>query len=117
MALPFAPATRDMRGARRRVLPPMRHLLAIQGLSPPAITALLDLADGLKSIPDNADAEALQNLLYDVGKRHPFASLREWFGCLYQVLLGQTEGPRFGGFIALYGIAPTIALIEQGLAR
>ena len=80
-------------------------------------TALLDLAGGLKSIPDNADAEALQNLLYDVGKRHPFASLREWFGCLYQVLLGQTEGPRFGGFIALYGIAPTIALIEQGLAR
>ena len=35
---------------------------------------------------------------------------------LYEVLLGQSEGPRFGSFIALYGIADTRALIEQGLA-
>ena len=40
--------------------------------------------------------------LYEIGKRHPFSELRAWFGCLYQVLLGQPEGPRFGGFIALY---------------
>lgn len=79
--------------------------------------ALADLADALRALPADADAEALQTLLYDVGKRHPFASLRDWFSCLYQVLLGQTEGPRFGGFIALYGIAPTIGLIEQALAR
>ena len=51
------------------------------------------------------------------GKRHPFPELRAWFGCLYQVLLGQQEGPRFGQFIALYGIAETIALIETSLAR
>ena len=36
---------------------------------------------------------------------------------LYQVLLGQEEGPRFGGFVALYGIAGTIGLIETALAR
>jgi len=52
-----------------------------------------------------------------VGKRHPFAGLRDWFGCLYQVLLGQDEGPRFGGFVALYGIPGTIGLIEAALAR
>ena len=66
--------------------------------------------------PD-ADAEAIQNAVYEVGKRHPFAELRDWFGCLYQVLLGQQEGPRFGGFVALYGIPETIALIRDALSR
>jgi lysyl-tRNA synthetase class 1 len=62
-------------------------------------------------------AETIQNLVYEVGKRHNFPELRAWFACLYQVLLGQQEGPRFGGFIALYGIAETIALIEAALSR
>ena len=48
---------------------------------------------------------------------HAFTNLRDWFGCLYQVLLGQQEGPRFGGFVALYGIPGTIGLIETALAR
>jgi lysyl-tRNA synthetase class 1 len=42
---------------------------------------------------------------------------RDWFSAIYQVLLGQPEGPRFGGFIALYGVAGTISLIETALAR
>ena len=42
---------------------------------------------------------------------------RAWFNALYQVLLGQPEGPRFGGFVALYGIPGTIGLIETALAR
>ena len=50
--------------------------------------------------------------MFEVGKRHAFAELRAWFGCLYQVLLGQAEGPRFGGFVALYGVTETVALIE-----
>jgi lysyl-tRNA synthetase class 1 len=83
--------------------------------------ALQDLADSLgKSLdeyPGETVAEQLQNLVYAVGKRHPFAPLKAWFDCLYQVLLGQVEGPRFGGFIALYGIARTRALIETALAR
>jgi lysyl-tRNA synthetase class 1 len=62
-------------------------------------------------------AEAIQNAVYEVGKRHPFAELRAWFSCLYQVLLGQQEGPRFGGFVALYGIQETIALIRSALTR
>jgi lysyl-tRNA synthetase, class I len=79
--------------------------------------ALGDLLHSLRAQPADADAEALQTLLYDIGKRHEFASLRDWFGCLYQVLLGQEEGPRFGGFIALYGIPGTIGLIESALSR
>jgi lysyl-tRNA synthetase class 1 len=79
--------------------------------------ALADLAETLRGMADDVDAEAIQNAVYEVGKRHPFAALRDWFGCLYQVLLGQSEGPRFGGFVALYGRAETIALIEAALAR
>ena len=79
--------------------------------------ALEDLAAGLRALAPDTSAEDLQTLLYDVGKRHPFAELRRWFSCLYQVLLGQQEGPRFGQFVALYGIAETVALIEAALNR
>ena len=79
--------------------------------------ALADLAAELRALSADADGETIQNVLYAVGKRHPFGELRAWFGCLYQVLLGQQEGPRFGPFVALYGIAETIRLIEDALAR
>ncbi len=79
--------------------------------------ALVDLAASLRAMAADAPAEDLQTLLYDVGKRHPFAELRAWFACLYQVLLGQQEGPRFGQFVALYGVAETVALIDAALAR
>lgn len=78
--------------------------------------ALADLADTLRGAPSALDADALQNLVFEVGKRHDYPSLRDWFGCLYEVLLGQTEGPRFGIFIAMYGVAETIALIGTKLA-
>ena len=79
--------------------------------------ALADLAETLRGIDGAPDAEAAQTIVYELGKRHPFPELRAWFGCLYQVLLGQNEGPRFGGFIALYGIPETISLIEAALLR
>ena len=49
--------------------------------------------------------EALQNLVFAVGNEHGFEPLRAWFAAIYEVLLGETQGPRFGGFIALYGVA------------
>jgi lysyl-tRNA synthetase class 1 len=79
--------------------------------------ALADLSDVLAALPADLPAEDIQNHIYEVGKRHPFAGLRAWFGCLYQVLLGQQEGPRFGQFVALYGIAETVELIREALAR
>ena len=79
--------------------------------------ALFDLAGSLRELPESSSAETIQNLVYAVGKRHPFTPLKAWFDCLYQVLLGQIEGPRFGGFIALYGIERTVKLIEGALAR
>jgi lysyl-tRNA synthetase class 1 len=67
-------------------------------------------------MPADATAEALQNEVYEVGKRHGFANLRDWFKAIYEVLLGQSEGPRMGSFIALYGRNETIALIRRALA-
>jgi lysyl-tRNA synthetase class 1 len=55
-------------------------------------------------------------MVFAVGKEHGFEPLRDWFTGLYEVLLGASQGPRFGGFIALYGVDETIALIEERLA-
>ncbi|MEM1385741.1 MAG: lysine--tRNA ligase [Pseudomonadota bacterium] len=78
--------------------------------------ALSDLAERLRGWEGSADAEALQSEVFAVGKAHGFDPLRDWFRALYEVLLGASQGPRFGGFVALYGIEETIALIEAGLA-
>ena len=66
-------------------------------------------------MPADADAEAIQTEVYEVGKRHAFADLRAWFKALYEILLGQADGPRMGSFVALYGRAETRALIERAL--
>ena len=79
--------------------------------------ALADLADTLAALPRDSTPETIQDEVYAVGKRHPFPALKQWFECLYQVLLGQREGPRFGGFVALYGVAETVALIHDALVR
>ncbi|SEK52831.1 lysine--tRNA ligase [Pacificibacter marinus] len=61
------------------------------------------------------DADFLQSIVFAVGKNHGFENLRDWFKALYEVLLGASQGPRFGGFVALYGVPESIALIQQGL--
>ena len=77
--------------------------------------ALRDLQDRLRGWREGMDADALQTMVFAVGTEHGFDPLRAWFGALYEVLLGATQGPRFGGFIALYGIAETIDLITRAL--
>ena len=77
--------------------------------------ALIDLRDQLKTWDGGLDAEALQGLVFAVG-RDRFDPLRNWFTALYEVLLGASQGPRFGGFIALYGVDETVALIDRALA-
>lgn len=78
--------------------------------------AMEDLAGRLSAWDQPTDAEALQSMVFAVGKDHGFEPLRDWFSALYQVLLGANQGPRFGGFIALYGIGETRNLIERALA-
>ncbi|MGB3719410.1 MAG: lysine--tRNA ligase [Hyphomicrobiaceae bacterium] len=79
--------------------------------------ALEVLEKELAAAPPNASAEDLQNIVYEVGKANGFADrLRDWFRAIYEVLLGQSQGPRFGSFIELYGIENTRVLIRKGLA-
>jgi lysyl-tRNA synthetase class 1 len=92
--------------------------------------ALLALDRVLAALPNNADAEAIQTAIYDVGRSferyrtndkpgpdgRPGVALT-WFSTLYELLLGQERGPRFGSFVAIYGIAETRVLIAAALAR
>jgi lysyl-tRNA synthetase class 1 len=78
--------------------------------------ALEELASQLEAMGDERDAQKVQNAVYEVGKTHNFDPLRSWFAALYEVLLGQTQGPRFGSFAALFGCAETAAMIRQALA-
>ena len=78
--------------------------------------AIRDLAARLQAYDGPIEDEALQTLVFAVGKDHGFEPLRDWFKALYEVLLGASQGPRFGGFVALYGIEETLALIDRALS-
>ncbi len=79
--------------------------------------AFADLVARLNGLPaDCQDGELIQTEVYAAGKAAGFEPLRTWFGALYEVLLGQEQGPRFGSFAAIFGLAATIRLIERALA-
>ena len=82
------------------------------------IAALKALDTAIAAAPPTATAEDLQNMVYEAGKSNGYMkeNLRAWFQAIYEVLLGQSQGPRFGSFIKLYGIPETRALIAKGLA-
>ncbi len=87
------------------------------------------LAQALAALPQGADGETIQNAALNVARRieryqdhskqapegGPGVSVA-FFQMIYQVLIGQERGPRFGSFAALYGVAETRALIEKALA-
>ena len=77
--------------------------------------ALADLAAKLEALGDERDGKIVQDVVYEVGKTHNFEPLRAWFAALYEVLLGQSQGPRFGSFAALFGCAQTAAMIRSAL--
>jgi lysyl-tRNA synthetase, class I len=93
--------------------------------------ALLDLRDALSQLPPDATPQQIQDVVYEIGRREPFLDKTgkgktkdgkpgvalDWFNMLYQVLLGQEKGPRFGSFVAVYGIKNTVDMIDGALAR
>jgi lysyl-tRNA synthetase class 1 len=92
-------------------------------------TALTDLRNALAQLPQDSTAEDIQNVVYEIGRRDPFldhakkgkdgrpgVSL-DWFNMLYQVLLGQEKGPRFGSFVAVYGVGNAVAMIDGALKK
>ncbi|MBB3473718.1 lysine--tRNA ligase [Sphingomonas sp. BK345] len=86
------------------------------------VPALQRLDAELAALPDGASAEDIQNIVYEIGKASfgeagGFAELRDWFKALYETLLGTSQGPRMGSFIALYGVENSRRLIAEALAR
>jgi len=81
------------------------------------VAALERLDADLAALPADASAEDIQNIVYEIGKTGGFAELRDWFKALYETLLGSSQGPRMGSFIALYGVDNTRKLIADALVR
>jgi lysyl-tRNA synthetase class 1 len=91
--------------------------------------ALGDLRDALAQLPADTPPEKIQDVIYEIGRREPFLDTKkpakdgrpgvslDWFNMLYQVLLGQEKGPRFGSFVALYGLQNTVDMIDGALTR
>ncbi|KAF0186977.1 MAG: lysyl-tRNA synthetase class I [Hyphomonadaceae bacterium] len=79
--------------------------------------AILALRDKFAALGDCRDGEIIQNQVYQIGKDFEFEPLRDWFKALYEVLLGQETGPRFGNFAALFGLEATIALMNEKLGE
>ncbi len=84
---------------------------------PNEAAALAALDAELAATDDSASAEDLQTLVYEIGKdpHYGIGALRDWFKALYETLLGSSQGPRMGSFIALYGIEGTRRLIAEAL--
>jgi lysyl-tRNA synthetase, class I len=89
--------------------------------------ALTDLAAALRRLAGEGvtDAGAIQDVVYDIGRRDPYRTVQKdgsygvaltWFNTLYQLLLGEEKGPRFGSFAAIYGVANTADLIDKALS-
>ncbi len=77
--------------------------------------AIAELANRFEAADAELDGQGLQQIVFDVGKEFEFEPLRSWFTALYEVLLGQSQGPRFGSFVELYGVKETVALINEKL--
>ena len=79
--------------------------------------ALTELDAELAKLAPDTPGDEIQTIVFEIGKHHAFESLRHWFQALYETLLGSSQGPRMGSFIALYGIANSRKLIAEALAR
>ncbi|HVF37925.1 MAG TPA: lysine--tRNA ligase, partial [Sphingomicrobium sp.] len=81
------------------------------------VEALKELDAELARLAPDTPGDEIQNIVFEVGKRHQFESLRHWFQALYETLLGSSQGPRMGSFIALYGVENSRRLIAEALAQ
>ena len=91
---------------------------------------LAEISTRLAELPASANADEIQQALYDIARpvpRYQDHSAKgataarpgvsnEFFNMVYAVLLGEERGPRLGSFIALYGLEETRALIGKALA-
>lgn len=78
--------------------------------------ALATLVEKLAALDRKSDAHTIQNEIFAVGTEYKYENMRDWFKALYEILLGQSQGPRFGSFVELYGIDETISIISKVLS-
>ena len=76
--------------------------------------ALKDLVKRLEECKDKMDPEAIQTIVYSVGKDNGYQeNLREWFKAIYEIIFGDQNGPRMGFFISFFGVKESIELIKK----
>ena len=75
----------------------------------------MQLTEGLQMLAEDSLSDDIQKLVFLIGKENEYENLRDWFKSLYEILLGQSNGPRMGSFISLYGISETIDLIQNAV--
>ncbi|MGC6440067.1 MAG: lysine--tRNA ligase [Candidatus Puniceispirillaceae bacterium] len=103
---------RAVRYYQDRVRPHKTYRSASEAEKP----VLMDLRQRLASLPEESSAEDIMSEVYAAGKQAGYENLRDWFSVLYETMLGQTQGPRMGGFIKLYGLGESLSLIDDVLA-
>jgi len=74
---------------------------------------ITELINTLSTLNNETSSDDIQAIVFAIGKKLEYENLREWFKGLYETVLGQSEGPRMGSFIKLYGIEPTKKLLEN----
>ena len=79
--------------------------------------ALTHLRDALMALPGEAEEGDYQTAVFDAGKSQDYENIRSWFTGLYETVFGQSEGPRMGAFVKIYGVDETVAMIDAALAR
>lgn len=79
--------------------------------------ALEMLAARLRELGDDKTEDDYQTAVFDAGKAQNYENIREWFTGLYEVVFGQSEGPRMGAFTKIFGATELAKLIDAGLAR
>ena len=76
--------------------------------------ALQDLVKRLKDCKEHMNPEAIQTIVYSVGKDNGYQqNLREWFKAIYEIIFGDKDGPRMGFFISFFGVKESIELINK----
>ena len=79
--------------------------------------ALEMLSARLKELGDGCEENDYQTAVFDAGKAQNYENIREWFKGLYEVVFGQSDGPRMGAFTRIFGALETAKMIDAALAR
>jgi lysyl-tRNA synthetase, class I len=75
------------------------------------------LSARLKELGDGADEDVYQTAVFDAGKAQDYENIRDWFKGLYEVVFGQSEGPRMGAFTKVFGASELAKIIDAALMR